>query len=167
MTVTRNAVRAAVAATALGVACGKRNAGVSAPPDAEQSVPIASNAPATSAPAANAPRRHVILIIGDGMQLEHEIAASRYLYGTDDGMSWHRFPYQGYCSTWDIDAYDAYAAAAGARPYAPDDFDPRLGYDPARGGVAPYPIASPRNCWGTSSRGQSGPPPTRPRPPRP
>ena len=97
--------------------------------------------------APDASRRHVVLIIGDGMQLEHEIAASRYLYGTDDGMSWRHFPYQGYCSTWDIATYNAYAVAAGASRYDSGDFDPRFGYDPARGGAEPYPLAAPPNLY--------------------
>ncbi|MGD8951724.1 MAG: hypothetical protein PVG62_13335, partial [Desulfobacterales bacterium] len=38
------------------------------------------------------PIRHVILFIGDGMQMAHEVAAGRYLYGADDGLDFHRFP---------------------------------------------------------------------------
>jgi len=86
------------------------------------------------------PVPHVILIIGDGMNLAHEIAASRYLYGTDDGMAWQDerlFPYSNWCTTWDIDTYDRYAAAAGVEPYSPDSFDPAIGYDPQRGGLEP------------------------------
>jgi alkaline phosphatase len=86
------------------------------------------------------PVTHVILIIGDGMNLAHEIAASRYLYGTDDGMAWQDeqlFPYSNWCTTWDIDTYDRYAAAAGVEPYSPDSFDPTIGYDPERGGFEP------------------------------
>ncbi len=33
----------------------------------------------------NAEPRHVIVVIGDGMQLAHEVATSRYLFGRDDG----------------------------------------------------------------------------------
>jgi alkaline phosphatase len=86
------------------------------------------------------PVTHVILIIGDGMNLAHEIAASRYLYGTDDGMAWQddqRFPYSNWCTTWDIDTYDWYAAEAGVEPYSPAFFDPVIGYDPERGGFEP------------------------------
>src|SRR5512147_935710 len=55
-------------------------------------------------------RRHVILVIGDGMQLAHEIAASRYLYGNDNGMAWQRpMSKHGYVSTWDVSAYNKYA----------------------------------------------------------
>ena len=86
-------------------------------------------------------RRHVILFIGDGMQLEHEIAASRYLTGTDDGLVFHGFPYNNYVTTWDVTTYNRHAWSEGADPYDPNDFDPTLGYDPARGGEAPYPLA--------------------------
>jgi alkaline phosphatase len=55
-------------------------------------------------PAGSTP--NIILIIGDGMQLEHEIAASRCLYGTDDGLSWHDFPEQLYVASWDVTTYD-------------------------------------------------------------
>jgi len=34
--------------------------------------------------------KHIILFIGDGMQLSNELVASRYLYGEDAAMSWHR-----------------------------------------------------------------------------
>ncbi|HOS02451.1 MAG TPA: hypothetical protein PKZ01_05180, partial [Candidatus Hydrogenedentes bacterium] len=46
--------------------------------------------------------KHIILVIGDGMQLQHEIATSRYLYGTDNGLSFHKLPYRGYVATWDV-----------------------------------------------------------------
>jgi hypothetical protein len=80
-----------------------------------------------------------ILIIGDGMQLEHEIAASRYLYGKDSALEFHKFPYKGFMSTWDVTTYNRYAAAYGADPYDPDAIDPYVGYDPAEGGARPYP----------------------------
>lgn len=85
-------------------------------------------------------RRHVILVVGDGMQLAHEIATSRYLFGVDDGLSFHRFPKRFYKATWDVNVYDTHAAALGKPPYSPDTADPTIGYDPARGGEAPYPI---------------------------
>ncbi len=58
-------------------------------------------------------RRNVMLIIGDGRQLEDEIAISRYLYGRDYRLAWDRVPYQGYVTTWDVTTYNAYAAAYG------------------------------------------------------
>ncbi len=86
------------------------------------------------------PVTHIVLIIGDGMNLAHEVAASRYLYGTDDGMAWHDpelFPYSNWCTTWDVDTYDRYAEAAGEPPYSPGSCDPALGYDPELGGIEP------------------------------
>jgi len=84
--------------------------------------------------------KHIILFIGDGMQLEHEVAASRYLYGVDFGLTWHGFPYRSYASTWDVDVYNAYASDDGKPDYSENNFDPILGYDPSQGGIAPYPI---------------------------
>lgn len=83
--------------------------------------------------------KHIILIIGDGMQLEHEIAASRYLYGKDGALEFHKFPYKGFVSTWDVTTYNRYAAAYGADLYDPEVIDPYVGYDPAEGGARPYP----------------------------
>lgn len=87
-----------------------------------------------------ADRRHILLFIGDGMQLAHEIATSRYLHGNDRGLSFHQFPYGGFVSTWDISCYDLYAAVAGEPPYDSESFSPLLGYDPAKGGTRPYPL---------------------------
>jgi alkaline phosphatase len=86
------------------------------------------------------PVNHLILIVGDGMDPEHERAAGIYLYGDMEGMAWHHvnaFPYQALCTTWDIDTYDRHAHAAGAPLFDPDSFDPVLGYDPRRGGTRP------------------------------
>lgn len=90
--------------------------------------------------APDSPVRNVILIVGDGMNLAHERAAGIYLYGDVGSMAWQdgeAFPYQVFCTTWDIDTYNRYAAAAGARPYDPEEFDPIIGYDPDRGGSRP------------------------------
>ncbi len=89
---------------------------------------------------------HVILFIGDGMNIEHEIAASRYLYGTDFGLAWQSWDeeedgWSGYATTWDVTAYNRYAAAAGEAPYSETTFDPLIGYDPTQGGSTPYPVA--------------------------
>lgn len=87
------------------------------------------------------PVKNVILFVGDGMHLQHEMAASRYLYGNDIGMSWMKFPYRGQVATWDVTTYDRYAYAADpALKFDPEHFDPKLGYDPARGGAFPYPL---------------------------
>lgn len=82
--------------------------------------------------------RYVILVIGDGMQLAHEIAASRYLHGTDRGLAHHALPVQTLSTTWDVTCYDRYARARKAPKYAPGSFDPRIGYDPALGGALTY-----------------------------
>jgi alkaline phosphatase len=81
--------------------------------------------------------RNIILFIGDGMQLEHEVAASRYLYGTDNRLVFHMFPYQTDVSTWDVTTYNGYAAGPA---YDAAAIVPSLGYDPERGGDRPYPL---------------------------
>jgi alkaline phosphatase len=80
---------------------------------------------------------NIILVIGDGMNLAHEHAASRYLFGSDTGLSFHSFPYQVPVTTWDVTTYDRYAFAAGAAKYDPTTFRATLGYDPALGGRRP------------------------------
>jgi alkaline phosphatase len=84
---------------------------------------------------------NIILFIGDGMGYTSEIAASRYLYGSDSGLSWRSFPVQAWAATWNVDAYDAHAAAAGKAPYDEASFDPRLGYDSGGIGEAPWPLS--------------------------
>ena len=87
---------------------------------------------------------NVILFIGDGMQKAHEIAGSRYMYGTDAGLSFHNFDFTGYVTTWDVDTYNSYAAARHELGYAAatllDQLDCRAGYDPAVAGGLPYPL---------------------------
>lgn len=83
------------------------------------------------------PVRHVILLIGDGMNLAHEVAASRYRTGRDRALAFHALPYSTAVTTWDISTYDHHARIAGAPPFAEDGFDPRFGYDPAQGGAEP------------------------------
>ncbi len=87
--------------------------------------------------------RNVILFVGDGMHVEHEIAASRYLYGSDFDLAWHGWGeladgWAGYAATWDVTTYDVYAGLQGVAPYDSATFDPTVGYDPLRGGSAPY-----------------------------
>lgn len=89
---------------------------------------------------------HVILFIGDGMNIEHEIAASRYLYETDFGLAWQDWSeeddgWSGYVTTWDVTAYNKYAAEAGVEAYGEATYDPLIGYDPSQGGATPYPVA--------------------------
>jgi alkaline phosphatase len=74
------------------------------------------------------------------MQLAHEVATSRYLFGRDDALSFHQFPRRVFKTTWDINVYNARASQLGKSLYAPLSFDPRVGYDPERGGEAPYPL---------------------------
>jgi alkaline phosphatase len=54
--------------------------------------------------------RHIILIVGDGMNIEHEIAASRYLYGRDCELSFHKLPYKADVATWDVSTYKYWSA---------------------------------------------------------
>ncbi len=86
--------------------------------------------------------KHIILFIGDGMHLEHEIATSRYLYGTDYDLVWHKFPQKSSVATWDVTTYNNYAALLGADTYNPLAIDPIIGYNANRGGRMPYPLDS-------------------------
>ncbi len=90
---------------------------------------------------------HVILFIGDGMNIEHEIATSRYLYGEDAGLAWHGWGeladgWSGSCATWDVTTYNRYAQASGLPAYNAATFDPLVGYDPRVGGEQPFPLAT-------------------------
>ena len=80
--------------------------------------------------------KNIILIIGDGMNIEHEIAASRYLYGRDFGLSFHDLSYQASVATWDVTTYKYWSGGT----YDPDAINPHLGYDPVKGGKIPYPL---------------------------
>ncbi len=80
--------------------------------------------------------RHIILLIGDGMNIEHEIAASRYLYGGDFELSFQKLPYEANVATWDVSTYKYWSGGS----YDPNAIEPKLGYDPARGGKKPYPL---------------------------
>ena len=80
--------------------------------------------------------KHIILLVGDGMNIEHEIAASRYLFGKDFALSFHGLPYRGNQATWDVNTYKHWS---GGR-YDPDAIVPTFGYDPAQGGKVPYPL---------------------------
>lgn len=93
--------------------------------------------------------RNIILIIGDGMQLEHERAAGNYLFGNySSGLTFHKFPYKGQSSTWDVTTYNKYAKAAAkaawdnAKSTADDmnSFERTMGYDPGKGGKLSYPL---------------------------
>jgi alkaline phosphatase len=82
---------------------------------------------------------HIILFIGDGMNIEHEIAGSNYLYGEPNQLAWQdwgKLPngYEGFATTWDVTTYNKYASANGLPNYDPDNFDPLVGYNPALGG---------------------------------
>ncbi|NVN93245.1 MAG: alkaline phosphatase [Desulfuromonadales bacterium] len=99
----------------------------------------------------SATAKYLILVIGDGMQLEHERAASNYLFGTPDGALRHQqFSYRGAASTWDLTTYNRYAFSYGAPQITDSAFDPQdrsgytptLGYDPDQGGKRPYPLDS-------------------------
>jgi len=91
--------------------------------------------------------KHVILIVADGMQLEHERAANMYLFGNDtSGLAHWNFDYKGAATTWDVTTYNRYAFTAGKGLFSGngsvDDlssFDPALGYDPSRAEPGPIP----------------------------
>lgn len=108
-----------------------------------------SSAVTTAAPSA----KNVILIIGDGMQLEHERAANNYLFGTPEtGLEHQKLPYKGAASTWDVTTYNRYAFGAystngfSSKKYDESKidlnnaatFDSTLGYNSAKGGKLPY-----------------------------
>jgi alkaline phosphatase len=80
--------------------------------------------------------KHIILMIGDGMNIEHEIATSRYLYGGDQDLSFHKLPYQANVATWDVSSYKYWSGNV----YDPNAINPLYGYDPAKGGKRPYPL---------------------------
>lgn len=96
--------------------------------------------------AENAGAEHIVLMIGDGMNIEHEIAASRYLYGEDFGLSWDDWGtledgWTGYATTWDVTSYNNFADLNGVAEYDPETYDSVIGYDPEQGGTTPYPVA--------------------------
>jgi alkaline phosphatase len=80
--------------------------------------------------------KHIVLLIGDGMNIEHEIATSRYLYGNDFDLSFHKLPYEANVATWDVSTYKYWSGGS----YDPSAIEPKLGYDPAKGGRKPYPL---------------------------
>ncbi|KIH76422.1 alkaline phosphatase [Geoalkalibacter ferrihydriticus] len=84
--------------------------------------------------------KNIILFIGDGMQLEHEIAYSRYLTGEDFALVWNNFDYEVPVATWDVTTYNRYARDLGAAPFAYDNFDPMVGYNANEGGFERYPL---------------------------
>jgi alkaline phosphatase len=81
--------------------------------------------------------KHVIFFIGDGMSAQTEVAASRYLYGKDDGLAWHKLPAKAYVATWDVNVYNAHARRAGRPSYSRSSFTPLLGYDVKADGPGP------------------------------
>lgn len=89
-----------------------------------------------------APAKNIILIIGDGMHFQHEIALDNYL---GDKAVFHtaRFPFKGSVATWDVDTYDNYAAnlfnrEKFAKAILGKIVDPIVGYDPSKGGKRPF-----------------------------
>jgi alkaline phosphatase len=84
-----------------------------------------------------APVKHIVLFIGDGMHLAHEVAVSRYLYGKRFGLRHDQFPYRGVVATWDVTTYNAFAEQGLQPPYDPAAIIPTLGYDPEKGGTRP------------------------------
>jgi alkaline phosphatase len=81
--------------------------------------------------------KHVIFFIGDGMSVQTEIAASRYLTGTDNGLAWQDLPAKAYVATWDVNVYNANARAARRPAFLRPSFAPSLGYDVRADGATP------------------------------
>jgi alkaline phosphatase len=81
--------------------------------------------------------KHVILFIGDGMSAGSEVAASRYLYGRDDALAWHKLPAKAYVATWDVNVYNAHARRERRPPYSRSSFTPLLGYNVREDGAKP------------------------------
>jgi alkaline phosphatase len=136
----RNVGLGAILAAGLALGCAGRHepAGAPRPPPGPPAGAIGS------APAQSRPARNVILFVADGMKVVHEVAASRYLAGRDDGLVFHdaaTFDWAGFAATWDVTTYDRHASAAGRRRHAEGALDPALGYDVSRGGSVPYPLA--------------------------
>ncbi len=100
---------------------------------------LAALAPSACRRADRRPPRHVILFVGDGMSHATETAASRYLTGTDSGLVWQSWPDRAYAATWDVSAYDQNARREGRPAFDERYFEPRVGYDPRRGGTLPQP----------------------------
>jgi Ca2+-binding RTX toxin-like protein len=97
-----------------------------------------------AAEATENPAKHIILFIGDGMNISHEVAGSRYLYGEDQALAWDDWgteavsnSWAGYATTWDVTTYNKYASANGLLPYDSSSFDPSGGYNPELGGTYP------------------------------
>jgi alkaline phosphatase len=101
-------------------------------------IPLSSHAQAQSVKKQKV--KNIILFIGDGMNIEHEIATSQYLYGENYNMVWHHMDYQAPVSTWDVTTYNKYALANGGSVYDPANFNPLFGYDPTLGGRRPFPL---------------------------
>jgi hypothetical protein len=115
---------------------------------------VSSDAVAQTKQACTSGRRHVILVIGDGMQLAHEVAASRYLYGKDKAMAWQKpMKKHGYVTTWDVTTYNKYAGLLGAPAWTADSANPLIGYDPSLGGALPYPMENPASALAYYSQG--------------
>ena len=76
------------------------------------------------------------------MQLEHEIAASRYFTGKDYKLSFHRLPYKGNVATWDVTTYNNYSGLLEGPEFDPGAVVPTMGYDPDLGGYEPFPMAT-------------------------
>lgn len=95
--------------------------------------------------AAEAGARHIVLWIADGMQKANEIAYADYRYGSFASLPWASWPVAGYCATWSVSTYNAYAAQRGVAPFDEAVFlaDPAAlaaaGYDVMLGGPRTYP----------------------------
>lgn len=85
------------------------------------------------------PPKNVILIIGDGMQLSHEIAYARYQEG-DSTPSWMATAdYEAPCTTWDVTTYNRFASKGAVANFYDDVFQAKIGYDVSKGGAERVP----------------------------
>lgn len=95
--------------------------------------------------AAEAGAKHIVLWIGDGMPKASEIAYARYRHGSCSGLPWASWPVSGYCTTWSVNTYNSFVKERNMKKFKESTFltDPaafaRAGYDPALGGLKPYP----------------------------
>lgn len=84
--------------------------------------------------------KHVIFFIGDGMSVESQVAASRYLYGTDNGLVWHSFPGRAFVATWDVTSYNSRARQARKPAFNSKVINPAFGYNVKVEGRSPLNI---------------------------
>lgn len=89
---------------------------------------------------AGARPRNVILLIGDGMGHGCQRLASLYLHGRDDALTFQRFPFAGFCTTFSANSDVTDSAAAGtamASGYKTNNGTLGMRPDPVSGKMVP------------------------------